>query len=273
MVPPLFEETNTGIATSVPPEKEWKYFESREPSLLKSDQKPRDPATVEFPFSNHATTQPILEDNLDRKSTLLKRTQSAYYVLTPSGFLHEYKDSNPIENPEPSLSLKLADCELSDLHSKTGKNGFSIKGKDAGKKFGGMTHDYPFRFDSLDKANKWYKGISQFVAGGTGIAALGSKTTTAASVDSSAAKTRTSEPTAATTGQQVGTNLAQKTGPTSATGSTEYTAAPTTAPLTTAAHQTTAPTTAVPGTAPPTTAPATTAQANLAPTTTAPKML
>jgi hypothetical protein len=257
---PHADEVDVGIATGVPPQKEWKYFESREPSLLKSDQKPRDPSNVQFPFSDHATTKPVLADTLNRKSTMLKRTQSAYYVLTPSGYLHEYKDSDPVANPEAGLSLRLADCELSESPTATGKIGFSIKGKDAGKKFGGMTHEYPFRFDSLEKATKWYEGISRFVAGGAGMAVSG------AGLESSAAKTRT-EPLAGTTGQP-----AQKMGPTAVAESN--TSAPTTAAA--AAHPTTVPPTAAPTTAAPTTAtqpaagPTTAAHATSSPTTAGP---
>jgi hypothetical protein len=149
----------------VPAEKEWKYFSSRESSLLKPDYKPRDPLAVEFPFSDHPSTKPVLEARLDRKSTVLKRRQPAYYVLTPSGYLHEYKESDPVANPDPTLSLKLADCDLGNPPAKSGKAGFTIKGKDAGKSFGGMTHEYAFRTDSMEEATKWWEKVHHFIGG------------------------------------------------------------------------------------------------------------
>src|SRR5437762_14327878 len=65
------------IAMRVPPNKEWEAFTHREPSLLKPDHKPRDPATVAFPFSDHKLVKPVLYATLERKSTLLKRRTTA----------------------------------------------------------------------------------------------------------------------------------------------------------------------------------------------------
>src|SRR5271169_1911751 len=109
----------------VPPSREWESFTNREPSLLKPDHKPRDPAKVTFPFSDHKLTKPIIEATLARKSTMLKRRTTSYYVLSPSGFLLEYKDHDPITNPEPTLSLKLSDCDLGHPPSRSGKPGFT----------------------------------------------------------------------------------------------------------------------------------------------------
>src|SRR5271169_1502003 len=95
------------IAMQVPPEKEWENFSNREPSLLKPDYKPLDPARVSFPFSDHKLTKPVIEATLERKSRMLKRRITSFYVLSATGFLLEYKDYDPITHPEPTLSLKL----------------------------------------------------------------------------------------------------------------------------------------------------------------------
>lgn len=146
----------------VPPEKEWEEFTARESSLLKPDHKPRDPASVTFPFSDHRLVQPVLAATLARKGTMLKRLQSAFYVLTPSGFLLEYKNDDHFSNPEPVLSLKLADCELGNPPSKSGTAGFTLRGKNTGKAIG-MTHDYTFRTDSMEQATKWWTSIQKYV--------------------------------------------------------------------------------------------------------------
>lgn len=148
----------------MPPEKEWKAFQAREHSLLKPDHKPRDPATATFPLSDHALTKPVLEATLARKSTLFKRRQSAFYVLSPSGFLHEYKDNDPVLYPDPTLSLKLADCDIGNPPSRSGKAGFTLRGKDAGKMVG-RTHEYTFRTDSMDQAETWWSALSKFCGG------------------------------------------------------------------------------------------------------------
>ena len=153
------------IAMQIPPGKEWEAFAYREPSLLKPDHKPRNPATVPFPFSDHKLVKPVLEATLGRKSTMLKRRISSYYVLTAAGFLLEYKDSDPIMHPDPTLSLKLSDCELGNPPSRSGKAGFTVRGKDAGKSFGGRTHEYTFRADNMEQATQWWNKIEQFVGG------------------------------------------------------------------------------------------------------------
>ena len=150
------------IAMQIPPEKEWENFNNREPSLLKPDHKPLDPARVSFPFSDHELTKPLIEATLARKSTMLKRRTISFYVLSAAGFLLEYKDHDPITNPEPTLCLKLSDCELGNSPARSGKAGFTITGKDAGKYFGG-THEYIFRTDGMEQATQWWTKLERFV--------------------------------------------------------------------------------------------------------------
>jgi len=92
-----------------------------------------------------------------------RRRQSAYYVLTPSGFLLEYKDPSPISHPDPTLSIKLRDSELGNPPSRSGKAGFTIRGKDAGKSFGGMNHEYIFRTDNMQQATQWWTKLEKFM--------------------------------------------------------------------------------------------------------------
>jgi len=147
----------------MPPEKEWEAFCAREPSLLPEDHKPRDAASVAFPFHDHHLVKPVIEGPLARKSTLLKRRNAAHYVLTPSGFLLEYKDKDVIQNPDPTLSLKLSDCELGNPPSRSGKAGFTIRGKNAGKTLiSGNTHNYAFVTDNMEQANEWWSKIEKF---------------------------------------------------------------------------------------------------------------
>src|SRR5271170_4712896 len=152
---------------AVPLDREWASFTDREPSLLKPDHKPRDPANVVFPFSDHPLTKPVLQATLARKSTLLKRRQTAYYVLTGSGFLLEYKDSDHILYPDPTMALKLSDCELGNAPSRSGKAGFTLRGKDTGKSLG-RTHEYVFRTDSMEQAGLWWSKVEKYVGSAGG---------------------------------------------------------------------------------------------------------
>jgi hypothetical protein len=42
--------------------------------------------------------------------------------------------------------------------------GFTLKGKDAGKSFGGRTHEYSFSADNHATANEWWDGIAPFTS-------------------------------------------------------------------------------------------------------------
>jgi hypothetical protein len=118
-------------------------------------------------MSDHPLTKPLLEATLARKSNMLKRRTTAYYVLTGSGFLLEYKDADPILHPDPTVALKLSDCDLGNAPSKSGKAGFTVRGKDSGKSLG-RTHEWAFRTDSMEQAGIWWSKLEKFVgrAGG-----------------------------------------------------------------------------------------------------------
>jgi len=98
---------------------------------------------------------------------MLKRRTTAYYVLTGSGFLLEYKDADPILHPDPTVALKLSDCDLGNAPSKSGKAGFTLRGKDSGKSLG-RTHEWAFRTDSMEQAGIWWSKLEKFggMAGG-----------------------------------------------------------------------------------------------------------
>jgi hypothetical protein len=66
------------------------------------------------------------------------------------------------------MALKLSDCELGNAPSRSGKAGFTLRGKDSGKSLG-RTHEYAFRTDSMDQAALWWSKMEKYVgsAGGT----------------------------------------------------------------------------------------------------------
>lgn len=245
----------TSIAFNIPPEREWTSFANREPTLLPADYKPRDPANVDFPFSNHPSTKPVIEGLLARKSTVLKRSSSAYYVLSPSGYLLEYKDHDPILNPDPTLAIKLTDSDLGNSPARSGKAGFTIKGKDAGKSIG-MSHEYVFKTDSMDLATKWWNSIEKFVGNAPRENTLTSPVKTTASESDDELASPVSARDQAVPAQAATTHTASKTATVPQTAQPgPTTAAPTTtarvAEPTTAAHQA-APTTTATGHAGPT---------------------
>lgn len=155
---------------NVPPEFEWANFTVRcAERLAQPNEAPRSVDTIKFPNMEHSATKPLVEGSLERKSrNKLSWGYSAnYYVVTPSKFLHEFKDSdNTREDPKPELSIYLPEATIG------APNGdkFNIKGKDKSKtissKLTGST-EIAFKAHTPSDAQKWFD-IIQGVAGATG---------------------------------------------------------------------------------------------------------
>jgi hypothetical protein len=100
-----------GAAQRIPPDFEWKAFMARSGDLLiNPNEDPRTLDSIQFPNMNHASTKPLIEGSLERKSRnkLDWRYQTGYYVVTPSKFLHEFKDDDNLrKDPTPELSIYL----------------------------------------------------------------------------------------------------------------------------------------------------------------------
>lgn len=102
----------TSNAQKIAPDFEWNGFVKRNNALL-IDQSapPRSIENITFPNQNHKSTQPLIAGSLERKGKLLKKYESAYWVITPSKFLHEFKtDDDFAKDPAPETSLYIPDC-------------------------------------------------------------------------------------------------------------------------------------------------------------------
>lgn len=148
-------------AQAVDPNHEWNLFVRRNDGVLIDPQAPAktlDNAT--FPNQHHESTRPMCQGTLERKSGMLRKFDSSFYVITPSRFFHEFKsDDDTNIDPTPELSLFLPDCSTGMLNG----NLFSLKGKDVSKgKLGSavsMSKDYEFRASNGDNAQTWYNII------------------------------------------------------------------------------------------------------------------
>ncbi|KAI5866161.1 hypothetical protein GGS23DRAFT_371631 [Durotheca rogersii] len=159
-----------GAAQRIPAEFEWNGFLSREGNrLVDPNDPPRSVESVNFPNQNHVSTKALIEGSLERKSRnkLSWGTQSAYYVVTPSKFLHEFKDDDNVRiDPKPELSIYLPDAVIG---VPSGEK-FYIKGKDRGGSFSSKlagTSELQFKAHSAADAQKWYDAI-RIAAGTTG---------------------------------------------------------------------------------------------------------
>ncbi|KAK2596669.1 hypothetical protein QQS21_006244 [Conoideocrella luteorostrata] len=159
-----------GTIQCVPQNFEWQNFTQRSSDRLANPHDPpRSIDSIQFPNMDHAATKPLIEGSLERKSRnkLSWGYSAGYYVVTPSKWLHEFKDSDDIrQNPKPELSLYLPDAVIG------APNGdkFNVKGKDKSgtmsSKLTGST-ELAFKAHTAADAQKWFQVI-QHVCGATG---------------------------------------------------------------------------------------------------------
>lgn len=152
----------TQTAQAVDPSHEWNLFVRRNNSVLVDPNgPPRSLANATFPHQHHESTKPMIQGALERKGGMLRKYDVAFYVVTPSKFLHEFKSEDDIaKDPAPELSLFLPDCTIGALNG----NLFSLKGKDVSKgKVGAamsLSKEYELRANNGRDAEMWYRVIS-----------------------------------------------------------------------------------------------------------------
>jgi hypothetical protein len=169
-----------GAAQRIPPDFEWKRFQARCADILVNpNEEPRSVESIQFPNMDHPSTKPLIEGSLERKSRnkLSWGYSTGYYVVTPSKFLHEFKDSDNLRNdPKPELSIYLPDAII----GATNGEKFSVKGKDRSKSMSSKLTGHAelnFKAHTAADAQKWFD-IIRGVAGATGPAVIGSGTPT-----------------------------------------------------------------------------------------------
>ncbi|KAI1396903.1 hypothetical protein F4819DRAFT_473784 [Hypoxylon fuscum] len=157
-------------AQRIPGDFEWTGFVNREGHRLADpNEPPRSVDAIAFPNQHHNATKPLIEGSLERKSRnkLSWGTQSAYYVVTPSKYLHEFKDDDNLRHdPKPELSIFLPDSVIGAPNGEK----FHLKGKDKSKSFSSKlagTSELQFKAHSAAEAQKWFDAI-RTAAGATG---------------------------------------------------------------------------------------------------------
>ena len=219
-----------GAAQRVPHDLEWTAFVARSRDrLVDPNEPPRSVEAIAFPNMDHAGARPLVEGSLERKSRnkLSWGHQTGYYVVTPSGYLHEFKDTDDSRHdPKPELSVHLPGALVG------GPSGdkFSVKGKDTSKtlssKLSGSS-ELSFKAHSAADAERWYKVIKE-CASTSGAASPTSPTggespmsplSPAATKDDKAEEPAAQE--TGVTGKEKEGEAAEATGATGATGATE----------------------------------------------------
>ncbi len=159
-----------GAAQRIPPDFEWERFVARSGSALADpDEAPRTIEGVAFPNQQHASTKPLMEGTLERKSRnkLAWGYQTGYYVVTPARFLHEFRDADDLRrDPTPELSIYLPDAVVG---APSGDK-FNIKGRDRSRGLSSKlvgSAELAFKAHTPADAERWFSVIRD-VAGATG---------------------------------------------------------------------------------------------------------
>lgn len=151
-------------AQRITPDFEWNGFVARNSNMLIDPAAgPRSIDSITFPNQNHKSTQPLIEGTLERKSrnklALGAGYSSGYYVVTPSGFLHEFKDDdNYRKDPVPEMSIYLPDAVVGGISG----DKFNVKGKDLAKGLGSKlsgNSEVAFKAHSPSQAEQWWEII------------------------------------------------------------------------------------------------------------------
>lgn len=163
-----------GAAQQIPGDLEWRGFLDRNADILVDPNDP--PRTVEaitFPNQDHTSTKPLIEGSLERKSRnkLSWGYTPGYYVVTPSRFLHEFKDSDNLrKDPVPELSIYLPEAVIGSPNG----DKFNVKGKDKAKTMSSKltgSAELNFKAHTPADAERWFEIIKN-VAGAAGPATI-----------------------------------------------------------------------------------------------------
>lgn len=175
---------NTAKSVALPADYEWRSFTERFSHVLIAPDAPRrNVEAISFANEDHPGTAPLMEGALQRKGKIMRSYNNSYYVVTPSKYLHEFKEPDNktyAKEYEPEMSLYLPECTVGAL--KDGK--FQISGKDSGSKMS-TKHDFAFKAGSPAEAAKWHEAISRCAGLKTGESPLASPMTPATPVTQS----------------------------------------------------------------------------------------
>ncbi|GAA5978735.1 hypothetical protein JCM11641_006159 [Rhodosporidiobolus odoratus] len=96
---------------------EWNHFATLN-HLIPTDTPARNLDLIDFPHRDDPSTQPSKDGLMERKKRFTQEYKEAYFVLTPAGYLHEYRSSStPLS--EPHISLFLPACTVHPLIAPT----------------------------------------------------------------------------------------------------------------------------------------------------------
>ncbi|RDL36567.1 PH protein [Venustampulla echinocandica] len=154
-------------AVSIPPDFEWTRFSGRNSHILIDPSSPdRTVEGTSFANQEHKSTKAVIEGTLERKSRnklSFSGYSTGYYVVTPSKFLHEFKDNDNLRHDAtPELTIFLPDATIG---TPSGEK-FNVKGKDVSKGIGSKlsgSSEVQFKAHTAADAQNWFDVIRSVV--------------------------------------------------------------------------------------------------------------
>lgn len=159
---------------TIPPDHEWISFSARSDHLLDPDTPLRNPEAINYPSKHDPSVIAVHTGHLERKKRFTRAYRESYFVLTSSGFLHEFSSSDPAAATSPLFSLFLPLCTLGPAASSSAESHkFHIEGSKDGA---GMTktgtlrlghrsqYAWSFRSRSHDDMMEWWNDIRMLCA-------------------------------------------------------------------------------------------------------------
>lgn len=142
----------------ISPTTEWEAFSSRENCLLDPDTPLRNPQKINYPGIGDPCTIPIHQGILLRKKRYTRSYGEGYFVITPAGYMHEFKSSDIKKSSTPELSIFLLECTLgAPTHSQSRTQKFNlVLGKKS--KFN-REQAYTFRAKTHDELMIWWNAL------------------------------------------------------------------------------------------------------------------
>ena len=168
-----------GLSThmaSLAPDREWIAFSARSDHLLDPETPLRNPELIHYPSKDDPSVIPVHTGHMERKKRFTRTYRESYFVLTPSGFLHEYASSDPAApgGQMPMFSLFLPACTLGPPSTGLAKsNKFHIESRADGtgsNKTGSFkvplrgSHAWSFRARSREDMMEWWNDIRMLCA-------------------------------------------------------------------------------------------------------------
>ena len=128
-------------------EREWPGFAQRQTAngqFLPLGSKSRTIESQTWQGKDHPSTTPLWDRWLENKTGRLGGYSTAFYIVSPSRFLHEFKSNDLREYTEPSFSLYLPDCSIVSVSKEKDSSHKLVL---RGKQVGGLhtEHDLTFR--------------------------------------------------------------------------------------------------------------------------------